>query len=86
MHTVFIRNSLLSVTAGALLVLSPLSGAASPCKGMTEQACGGEAACIWVQGYTRKDGRSVSSHCKLRRGERSSAVDSSPSLQVVRSQ
>lgn len=82
---VSIRQSILTVTAGALLVLSPFAGAASQCKGMSEQACASESACSWVQGYTRKDGRTVSSHCKLSRGNRSSAADVPSTLQVVRS-
>ncbi|MCB1801747.1 MAG: hypothetical protein KDI82_08685 [Gammaproteobacteria bacterium] len=82
---VSIRQSILTVTAGALLALSPFVGAASQCKGMSEQACADDSACTWVQGYTRKDGRAVSSHCKLSRGSRSSAADVPSALQVVRS-
>ncbi len=53
-----------SLVAVAALLGSP-AFAASACKGISENACSAAEQCIWVKGYTRKDGRAVSSHCKL---------------------
>lgn len=60
----------LALLAGLVLAASTAS-AASQCKGMQESSCMAAAECIWVNGYTRKDGRSVASHCKLKGGKRS---------------
>ena len=59
-----------------LLLSASLAGAASQCKGMPENACASDAACTWVASYTRKDGRTVSGHCKLRRGKQAVNVSS----------
>lgn len=50
---------------GMLAVAQP-SLAASPCKGMAHDACASDAQCAWVESYTRKDGRTVAAHCKLK--------------------
>ena len=49
-----------------LTSVSTTTFAASQCKGMQEQACLAKAECSWIQGYVRKDGRSVGSHCKAK--------------------
>ncbi len=54
----------------ALSVNASVVAAASQCKGMAQSACSSEAACRWVDGYTRKDGRSVSAHCRLNGGRK----------------
>jgi hypothetical protein len=54
-----------TVFAGLLLV-SAAAPAASQCKGMQQDVCAAKAECTWVNGYLRKDGRSVSSHCKTK--------------------
>ena len=53
-----------SALFGAALLLSPSLGAASECKGKAQDACAATEACTWVEGYTRKDGRAVSSYCR----------------------
>mgnify|MGYP001580404479 CR=1 FL=1 len=55
-----------ALIAAGMVLASSLVSAASQCKGMQENACMSDGECLWVQGYTRKDGRSVSSHCKLK--------------------
>jgi hypothetical protein len=61
----FIKTSLrcFQVTLFAAVV-SASASAASQCKGMEQDACGAMAECAWVNAYVRKDGRSVSGHCK----------------------
>jgi len=59
-----------ALIAAGLMLASSLVSAASQCKGMQENACMSDGECVWVQGYTRKDGRSVSSHCKLKGGRK----------------
>ncbi|MDJ0738864.1 MAG: hypothetical protein QNJ91_04060 [Gammaproteobacteria bacterium] len=72
-----IRNSYRFLAPAALLfggfVAMSASAAPSHCKGMSESVCASDSSCTWVQGYVRKDGRQVSSHCKLARGRK--AVD-----------
>lgn len=38
--------------------------AESPCKGLEQRQCEGKGACIWVDGYVRKDGVKVAAYCK----------------------
>ncbi len=54
-----------ALLAGAILVPG-LASAASQCNGMQQNACVADGQCIWIDGYTRRDGRSVSSHCKTK--------------------
>ena len=61
----------LSLAAGA----PQLAAEESPCKGLEESACEAKDACRWVEGYTRKDGVKVSSHC--RKGAKSKGAASS---------
>lgn len=50
------------------LLITPLAwqpaSAASPCKGLEQAACAANAECRWQDGYTRKDGAEVASHCR----------------------
>lgn len=74
-----------SVFAGAVLL--PLgASAASQCRGMAQDACAADTGCSWIEGYTRKDGRSVSAHCRTRSGKKTSAAagDEAPRLGQVR--
>ena len=75
MHIAFIPRIRLQVAILAGFAFAAPSGmAASQCKGMTQDACAVAAECISVEGYTRKDGRSVGSHCKIRSGKKAAAV------------
>ena len=65
-----------------LVLASSLASAASQCKGMLENACLADGECVWVQGYTRKDGRSVSSHCKLKGGNRTGKAAQADSVKL----
>lgn len=49
-----------------LCALASAASAASPCKGLAQDLCAADAQCAWVEGYMRKDGRSVAAHCKLK--------------------
>ena len=55
----------LSALFGTVVLLLPSLGVASECKGKAQDVCAADAACIWVEGYTRKDGREVSSYCRV---------------------
>ena len=56
----------LFATAFPLLALTwqPALGA-SECKGLAQDVCTTNELCRWMEGYTRKDGVQVSSHCRL---------------------
>lgn len=47
---------------------------ASQCKGLENAACSANAACGWVDGYQRKDGRKVNSFCRTTARAKSSAA------------
>ena len=64
-----LNHPCLALFAG-LALLSSTVPAASQCQGMPHDACAATDECAWVQGYVRKDGRSVSSHCKSRGGKK----------------
>jgi hypothetical protein len=59
-----------ALLAGMVLAVSSVS-AASQCQGIQQDQCAAQADCTWVNGYVRKDGRSVSSHCKAKGGKKS---------------
>lgn len=58
----------------AAMITPSVSSAASPCKGLAVDACSADTQCIWVNGYARKDGRSVASHCKSKPSGKDSAM------------
>jgi hypothetical protein len=83
MHTAFIpRIRFHAAFLAGLVLVAPTVMAASQCKGVSQDACAASAECTWVEGYTRKDGRTVSSHCKLRSGKKAAkaAESGSPKL------
>ena len=63
-HVSRARLAALLVTLSVSIVPFTSALAASPCKGMAQPVCQADAQCAWVDGYTRKDGRAVASHCK----------------------
>jgi hypothetical protein len=77
-----------TLPAISLLVLASSMPAlsASQCKGLVEASCAEQVSCQWIDGYVRKDGRSVSSHCKTRPGKKAaSPIDvEAPKLGQVR--
>lgn len=64
-HALF-RPSGITLLSTALVTLfaTPAISAPSVCKGLDEAACTAQAECRWMDGYTRKDGVQVSSHCR----------------------
>lgn len=59
----FLIVCLVAVVVSSMIPLSSVF-AASDCKGLEKGQCESKSACTWVNGYTRKDGVKVSSHCK----------------------
>lgn len=58
------RHVSLSLGAVLLMGVSTMPWASS-CKGLEESACGARTDCRWIDGYTRKDGVSVSGYCRV---------------------
>lgn len=60
--------SLKNTVTTTILVMGLFStfgvSAASQCKGLDNSACNLNAACGWINGYERKDGRVVKSFCR----------------------
>ena len=52
----------------SLLTAASFSGQAfaSDCKGLKTELCASNAACSWVGGYERKDGRQVKAFCRAK--------------------
>ncbi len=69
-HAKIFRTQIQVALFAGLVLASSLTSAASQCKGMQQNACVSDGECVWVQSYTRKDGRSVASHCKLKGGRK----------------
>lgn len=81
----FIKTSLrcFQVTLLATVALASVpASAASQCKGAQQDACGSMVECTWVNGYVRKDGRSVSSHCKKKARGKSADQASSGAVRL----
>jgi hypothetical protein len=49
---------------------------ASACKGLEESACNGNASCIWVSGYTTKNGNTVSAYCRRAGSQQKQSLNS----------
>ncbi len=60
------RASIIALGLAASLLASNPTVAASACKGLENSACNTNASCGWVEGYQRKDGRSVKSFCRAK--------------------
>ncbi len=58
-----VRTFLLTASLAGLTHTGVVS-AASACKGLENAACSSNSACNWVEGYERKDGRTVKSFCR----------------------
>ena len=66
-RAVKLNGVLISAALGLALALSSgPANAASQCKGLKNNACSAEASCTWVEGYERKDGRTVNSFCRAK--------------------
>jgi len=61
------------------LLMSQGASAASACKGLDNAACDDAAACGWVNGYERKDGRTVKSFCRTNAKTKTKAKEKSSS-------
>lgn len=76
--TMRVTRPLMTLAFSAVLALAAQSTAfAAECKGMEKAACERQESCSWVDGYTRKDGVKVSSHCRKKGGKKSSSSSSS---------
>jgi hypothetical protein len=64
------------LAAGLLALGAPAAQAASECKGMERKACERNDRCTWVDGFTRKDGVKVSSHCRKKPSQSSTKKSS----------
>ena len=67
------------ITALALTLAGTSAQAESACKGLEKGPCEKNAACSWVDSFTRKDGVKVSGHCRSKptqAGQNSSSKDS----------
>ncbi len=73
-HVALLSAALVAVSAGPVF-------AESACKGLEQAICEGKGDCTWVNGYTRKDGKQISGHCKAI-GKRSDSSAAKPEKQV----
>jgi hypothetical protein len=65
------RQSITLFTTGLLAATlgSSVVHAETSCKGLVVDECGNQAACLWVRGYTRKDGKAVGGYCRSKGGK-----------------
>ena len=78
------RTSLMAASLLGLLLVAGPTSAASACKGLANSACSNSASCGWVEGYQRKDGRSVKSFCRAKPAS-NKAVSKKPAKKRVKS-
>lgn len=63
-NAIVLRKSIIALSLiGLIMVAAPVT-AANVCKGLDTSACNKSSSCGWVEGYQRKDGRSVKSFCR----------------------
>ena len=61
------------------LLTNSNTAAASECQGLPQMACAAERNCLWVNGYTRSDGRAVKSYCRIKpKGKRIEELSGKP--------
>jgi hypothetical protein len=70
-----IRHFLFAIAAPILAVAWQPALAASECKGLAQDVCVTNENCRWMDGYTRKDGIQVSSHCRLSKPRKKDAAE-----------
>ena len=73
MKTHLVKSSIAAIIVTSVYLFAPQTFA-SDCKGMEQSACASEASCSWIEGYTRKDGRTVKSFCRAKPGSKSKTV------------
>ncbi|MTW22520.1 hypothetical protein [Allochromatium palmeri] len=77
-----LRPALFAATLPLLaLTWQPALGA-SECKGLAQDLCTTKEQCRWMQGYTRKDGVQVSSHCRLSKPRKTEAPETQATAPV----
>lgn len=59
-----LHSSIIAVGLLGSLLATSSATAASACKGLESSACSVNTSCGWVEGYERKDGRSVKAFCR----------------------
>lgn len=80
-----VRTGLIALSlTGSLLVASP-AAAASACKGLDNSACTDNTSCGWVEGYQRKDGRSVKSFCRIKSASKKPTAQKSTAKKLDKS-
>ena len=67
----FLKNLLSSSILAVTLVMFGTNVHAASCKGQSRSVCSTTTDCYWVDGYKRKDGVKVSSHCRSKAGKAS---------------
>ncbi len=74
-----IRKTVLVLAATGLISISQLSSAAGTCKGLQQDACGGDNSCSWIKSYTTKKGKTINAYCrnKSKPGSKKTLPDSS---------
>ena len=65
-----------AIAAGLLLAGAQAPVAANECKGLEQNACAANAACLWVDPYERKDGVKVKGYCRVKSPTKKPAADS----------
>jgi len=86
MHTSLPAIARPTLLAAALPLLAltwqPAMGA-SECKGLAQDACVTNENCRWMDGYTRRDGIQVSSHCRLSKPRQKDAAEIQTKTETV---
>ena len=65
---------LIVVATSLVIGMSLAKAETSPCKGLTEAACGANGACTWVKGYKTKKGKDMSAYCRKKPEKKADAA------------
>lgn len=76
-------KSIIATGLFTLLVFGTQVNAASACKGLENSACNGASSCSWVDGYTRKDGKTVKSFCRTKATSKKATAKKANSTKLV---
>ena len=63
------NTSIVKIITLSIVMTFALQGtvfAQSLCKGLDKKTCKSSDKCSWVKGYTKNDGKKVTSHCKTK--------------------
>lgn len=72
-----VQQSMALIATGLLATMlgTSIARADTACRGLAADRCGVQSGCLWVKGYTRKDGKAVDGYCRSKGGKARAASE-----------